>query len=77
MIMNITLLFYFISIVSYLFKNLPFNPKIVELFNNSQKKIQKIKLGVNNNGNIINNNRISGYQSMRSQKLLSTENKKI
>ena len=68
--------FYFISIVSYLFKNLPFNPKIVELFNNSQKKIQKIKLGVNNNGNIINNNRISGYQSMRSQKLLSTENKK-
>jgi hypothetical protein len=56
--------FYFISIASYLFKHLPFNPKFVEKFQ-YQKKITKIKLG-----------NINGYQSRRSQKLLSTDIKK-
>ena len=60
--------FYFISIVSYLFKNLPFNPKTVEFFQN-QKKIQKIKLGIGHN---------PGLLSLRNhnQKLLTTERKK-
>ena len=56
--------FYFIFISSYLFKHLPFTPKFVENFQ-YQKKITKIKLG-----------NINGYQSRRSQKLLSTELKK-
>ena len=58
--------FYFISIVSYLFKNLPFNPKTVEYFHN-QGKVKKIKLGVGH---------MSGYQSMKSQILNATESKK-
>jgi len=58
--------FYFISLVSYLFKNLPYNPKTVEYFHN-QGKVQKIKLGVGH---------MSGYQSMRSQILNATESKK-
>ena len=56
--------FYFITIASYLFKHLPFNPKFIENFQ-YQKKTTKIKLGL-----------INGYQSRRSQKLLSTEIKK-
>ena len=60
--------FYFISIVSYLFKNLPFNPKTVELFQNNRKS-QKIKLGMGH---------MSGILSLRNQnqKLMSTERKK-
>ena len=57
--------FYFISIISYIFKNLPYNVKTVEYLANP-KKI-KLKMGLAGGG---------GYQSMRSQKLLSTETKK-
>jgi hypothetical protein len=37
--------FYFISTVSYIFTNLPFNPKTVEYFQ-EHKKISKLKLGL-------------------------------
>ena len=59
--------FYFISIISYLFKNLPYNIKTVDYFANP-KKI-KLKMGMVGGAG-------GGYQSMRSQKLLSTESKK-
>ena len=60
--------FHFISIVSYLFKNLPFSPKTVEFFMNN-KKAQKIKLGIGH---------MSGLLSLRNQnqKLLTTERRK-
>ena len=57
--------FYFISISSYIFKHLPFNPKFVENFQ-YQKKTQSYKLGG-----------INGYKSISNKKLLSTESKKI
>ena len=60
--------FYFISIISYIFNNLPFNPKTVEYFQ-EHKKISKIKLGIS---------KITGLMKMRNpnQKLLATEKKK-
>ena len=56
--------FYFISISSYIFKHLPFNPKFVENFQ-YQKITQSYKLGG-----------INGDKSISNKKLLSTESKK-
>jgi hypothetical protein len=38
--------FYFISIISYIFKNLPFNIKTVEYFTNFANKISETSLNV-------------------------------
>ena len=59
--------FYFISIISYLFKNLPFNPKTVEYFNNFNNK-KKIKVG------IIALER-DKMEEMRKKSLINTESK--
>ena len=61
--------FYFISIISYIFKNLPFNIKTVEYFTNFTNK-RKIKLSISS----INKN--NGELS-REQKLLSTDIKSV
>ena len=58
--------FYFISIISYLFKNLPFNPKTVEYFNNFNNK-KKIKVGIM----ALDKN---GMETMR-KNLINTESK--
>ena len=49
--------FYFISILSYLFKNCPFNPKIVDYFQYSKKKI-KLKL-FRNDGRCLSQRKIA------------------
>ena len=56
--------FYFISIISYLFKNLPFNIKTVEYFSNFNNKIKvKIPLVGTNKNNI---------EMLRDHKLMNT-----
>ena len=62
--------FYFISIISYIFKNLPFNIKTIEFFGNKKNNIKKIK------SSIIALDR-QGTETMRIKKLLSTESKGI
>ena len=59
--------FYFISIISYLFKNLPFNTKTVEYFNNFNNK-KKIKVGIM----ALDKN---GMETMRTKYLINTESK--
>ena len=61
--------FYFISIISYIFKNLPFNIKTVEYFSNFTNK-KKLKLS---NSSINKNN----FELSREQKLLSTDIKSV
>ena len=61
--------FYFISIISYIFKNLPFNIKTVEYFSNFTNK-KKMKLSISS----INKN---NFELSREQKLLSTDIKRV
>ena len=74
--------FYFISTVSYIFTNLPFNPKTVEYFQ-EHKKISKLKLGFtkitgllnlrNPNKNLLTTDRKKSiYQNMTNSKINST-----
>ena len=56
--------FYFISIMSYIYKNLPFNKNTVEYFA-IKKNNKKIKMGLEKNGS----------QTMRIKNLIFTENK--
>ena len=56
--------FYFISIMSYIYKNLPFNKNTVEYFA-IKKNNKKIKMGLEKNGS----------QTMRINNLIFTENK--
>ena len=74
--------FYFISTVSYIFTNLPFNPKTVEYFQ-EHKKIPKLKLGFtkisgllnlrNPNKNLLTTDRKKNiYQNMTNSKINST-----
>ena len=61
--------FYFISIISYIFKNLPFNKKTVEYFSNFTNK-KKLKFSISS----INKN---NFELSREQKLLSTDIKSV
>ena len=61
--------FYFISIISYIFKNLPFNIKTIEYFSNFTNK-KKLKLSISS----INKN---NFELSREQKLLSTDIKSV
>ena len=61
--------FYFFSIISYIFKNLPFNIKTVEYFSNFTNK-KKMKLSISS----INKN---NFELSREQKLLSTDIKRV
>ena len=61
--------FYFISIISYIFKNLPFNIKTVEYFSNFANK-KKLKSSISS----INKN---NFELSREQKLLSTDIKSV
>ena len=61
--------FYFISIISYIFKNIPFDIKTIEIFAFKKKKM------------LLNVERErerekKGWQSLRTKNLLATENKK-
>ena len=62
--------FYFITIISYIFKNLPFNPKTVEFFSNytNKKRIKMSIVGIDKTNNVEN---------VKIKKLLATDSKSI
>jgi hypothetical protein len=62
--------FYFITIISYIFKNLPFNPKTVEFFSNytNKKRIKMSIVGIDKTNNVEN---------VKIKKLLATDSKSV